>query len=195
MHDLVRRLAEEGYPLPDPPKAVANYSPCVRAGDLVFVSGQLPFIGGKLLLTGKCPSDVSVQQGQEAAVQCLLNALAVLGREIAGDWDRLRQVVRMGVFVQSEDDFFDQPLVANGASDLLVEVLGEAGRHARAAVGVNALPLNACVEAEFTFLLRGEGPDALAREAVVERESPVERESMEMVHAVQTADVAPPAAL
>lgn len=190
MHDVVRRLAEEGYPLPDPPKPVAAYVPCVRAGDLVFVSGQLPFAGGKLLLTGKCPTQVTVQQGQEAGVQCLLNGLAVLGQEIGGDWDRLQRVVRMGMFVQSEDDFTDQPLVANGASELLVDVFGDAGRHARAAVGVNALPLNAAVEAEFVFQLRGERPAVLASEAAV-----ATHESMDIVHAVQTTDAAPPAAL
>ena len=190
VHDVIRRLAEEGYSIPDPPKPVASYVPCVRAGDLLVLSGQLPFVAGKLLLTGKCPTDVTVQQAQEATVQCLLNGLAVVSGEINGDWDRVQQVVRMGVFVQSRDDFTDQPLVANDASELLVNVFGDAGRHARAAVGVNALPLNACVEAEFTFLLRGDRPNVLASEATA-----ASHESIDIVQAVQTTEVAPPAAL
>jgi len=97
------------------------------------------------------PSQVSIEEAQDAARQCVLNGLAVLKAELGGSFERLTRLVRIGAFVQSDDDFFAQPQVANGASELLLEVLGDAGRHARAAVGVNALPLNASVEIEFLF--------------------------------------------
>lgn len=151
MSDVISRLNAEGYRLPEPPKPVAAYVPAVRTGNLLVVSGQLPFAAGKLLATGPCPSEVILDHAQEAAVQCLLNSLAILGAEIDDDWDRLVRVVRLGVFVQSDDGYGDQPLVANGASELCVEVFGDRGKHARAAVGVNALPLNATVEIEATY--------------------------------------------
>jgi enamine deaminase RidA (YjgF/YER057c/UK114 family) len=145
------RLANLGLALPAAPKPVAAYIPCVRTGNLVVVSGQLPMAAGKLLAIGKVPSVVDLEQAQECARQCVLNGLAILKEELQGDWGRLVKVVRVGVFVQSDDTFYEQPQVANGASQLLVDLIGEAGKHARAAVGVNALPLNAPVEVEFTF--------------------------------------------
>lgn len=145
------KLANLGLSLPTPPKPVAAYIPCVRTGNLVVVSGQLPMAAGKLLATGPVPSVVDLEQAQECARQCVLNGLAILKAELDGNWSGLVKVVRVGVFVQSDDGFTEQPQVANGASQLLVDVLGDAGRHARAAVGVNALPLNAPVEVEFTF--------------------------------------------
>lgn len=145
------RLTELGLTLPAPPKPVAAYIPCVRTSNLVVVSGQLPFAAGQLLLTGRVPSVVDLEQSQECARQCVLNGLAILKAELDGDWSKLVRAVRIGVFVQCDDDFAQQPQVANGASELLVKILGDAGRHARAAVGVNALPLNAPVEIEFTF--------------------------------------------
>ena len=101
--------------------------------------------------TGKVPTQVSIENAQNAARQCVLNGLAALKAELDGDLTRLLRVVRIGVFVQSSDDFYGQPQVANGASELLNDILGESGRHVRAAVGVNALPLNAPVEVEFIF--------------------------------------------
>lgn len=148
-----QRLAELGITLPEPPKPVAAYVPCVRAGKLIVVSGQLPLIEGELVATGKVPTETAVDAAQAAARQCALNGLAIVRAELGGDWSELAHVVRIGVFVQSDDDFTDQPLVANGASELLQEVFGEFGRHARAAVGVNALPLNAPVEVELMFQL------------------------------------------
>lgn len=145
------KLANLGLSLPTPPKPVAAYIPCVRTGNLVVVSGQLPMAAGQLLATGRVPSVVDLEQAQECARQCVLNGLAILKAELDGDWSGLVKVVRVGVFVQCDDGFSEQPQVANGASQLLVDVLGDAGRHARAAVGVNALPLNAPVEVEFTF--------------------------------------------
>ena len=146
--DLPAKLASMNLKLPVAPKPVAAYVPAVRSGNLIFVSGQLPFADGKLLATGVVPTDVSLEQAQSAAKQCVLNGLAVVGDQIGGDWSKLVRIVRLGVFVASANGFGDQPKVANGASELLGDLLGEAGRHARAAVGVNALPLGATVEVE-----------------------------------------------
>ena len=145
------KLSELGLSLHAAPRPVAAYVPCVRTGNLVFVSGQLPLTGQTMLAKGKVPTDVPLDQAQSAAAQCVLNALSILKAELGGDLSRLKRVIRVGAFVQSADDFDKQPLVANGASELLEKLLGEAGRHARAAVGVNALPLNAAVEVEFLF--------------------------------------------
>jgi enamine deaminase RidA (YjgF/YER057c/UK114 family) len=117
----------------------------------VFVSGQLPLTAGQLMAAGPVPSQVPIDQAQEAAAQCVLNGLAVLKAELHGDLRKLNRVVRIAVYVQSDNGFKDQPLVANGASELLEKLLGDAGKHARAAVGVNALPLGASVEVEFVF--------------------------------------------
>jgi enamine deaminase RidA (YjgF/YER057c/UK114 family) len=145
------KLASLGLQLHAAPAPVAAYIPCVRTGNLVLVSGQLPLTAGQLIATGPVPSQVNVEQAREAAAQCVLNGLSILRNELGGDLSKLRRVLRVGVFVQCDDGFKDQPLVANGASELLEKLLGEAGRHARAAVGVNALPLNASVEIEFLF--------------------------------------------
>jgi enamine deaminase RidA (YjgF/YER057c/UK114 family) len=140
-------LASMGLALPSVAKPVASYVPTKRAGGLVFVSGQLPFRDGVVLAKGPVPSATSIEEGAIAARQCVLNALAAVRAEV-GELSRVRQVVRVGVFVCSDNGFTEQPKVANGASDLLVRVFGEAGRHARAAVGCNALPLGASVEVE-----------------------------------------------
>ncbi len=145
------KLEELGLSLPEAPKPVAAYVPAVTSRGQVIVSGQLPMQNGELMSTGKIPSQVSVEDAQTAARQCVLNGLAVLKAELDGDLSRLARVVRIGAFIQSDDDFYAQPQIANGASELLLELLGDSGRHARAAVGVNALPLNASVEIEFTF--------------------------------------------
>jgi enamine deaminase RidA (YjgF/YER057c/UK114 family) len=154
MHPIHAKLQELNLVLPDPPKPVASYVPAARVGDLIYVSGQLPMKDGKLLATGKTPSAVSVEQAKLAAQQCALNGLAIVSGEIDGDWSRLVRIVRLGVFVQCDDDFTQQPLVANGASDLLQQLLGDAGRHARAAVGTNSLPLGATVEVEMLVQVR-----------------------------------------
>lgn len=145
------KLEELGLNLPEAPKPVAAYVPAVSSRGQVIVSGQLPMQNGELTSTGKIPSQVSIEDAQSAARQCVLNGLAVLKAELGGDLSRFVRVIRIGAFIQSDDDFFAQPQVANGASEFLLEILGDAGRHARAAVGVNALPLNASVEIEFTF--------------------------------------------
>jgi enamine deaminase RidA (YjgF/YER057c/UK114 family) len=145
------KLAALGLKLPEAPKPAGAYVPCVRTGNLVFVSGQLPSTAGKLLAVGKVPSQVTPEQAREAAAQCVLNGLSVLKAELGGDLSKLQRVVRVGAFVQSDDGYKDQPLIVNGASELLEKLLGDAGKHARAAVGVNALPLGAAVEIEFVF--------------------------------------------
>ena len=140
-------LAKLGYALPSPTKPVAAYVPTARTGNLVYVAGQLPFVDGKLPKTGRLGENVTLEEGQAFARQCVLNGLAALKAEL-GDLSRVRRVVRVGAFVASADDFVEQPKVANGASELLQQVFGDAGRHARAAVGVNVLPLGAPVEVE-----------------------------------------------
>ena len=154
MPDLMFQLDRLGLTLPEPAKPVASYVPSalIASGCQVLISGQIPMRKGQLIAEGTVPGNVSIEKAQECARQCVLNGLAALKAEI-GSFDRLRRVVRLGVFVACEPGFYDQPKVANGASDLLVELLGDSGRHARAAIGCNALPLNAPVEVEFLFLV------------------------------------------
>lgn len=143
-------LAKLGLSLPQPTKPVAAYVPTVRTGNLVYVAGQLPFVDGKLPKTGRLGDNVSIEEGQVFARQCVLNGLAALKAEV-GDLRKVKRVVRVGAFVACTDTFGDQPKVANGGSELLQQVFGEKGRHARAAVGTNALPLNSPVEIELLF--------------------------------------------
>lgn len=145
------KLKELNITLPDVPKAVANYVGYKVVGNLVMISGQLPFKDGAILHPGHLGDYVSLEQGVEAARQCAVNVLAQLKAAVDGDWSRVRQCVRLGGFVASTPDFTKHPLVVNGASDLIAEILGESGRHARAAVGVAALPLGASVEVEALF--------------------------------------------
>ena len=147
--DAERRLAELGIDLPPVAAPVASYVPVVVSGSLAFVAGQVPLSEGKLLWSGKLGAELDVLAGAQAARRCGLQALAALRSEL-GSLDRIRRVVRVGVFVASAEGFIDQPKVANGASDLFAEVFGEPGRHARAAVGVAELPLGAPVEVEVT---------------------------------------------
>jgi enamine deaminase RidA (YjgF/YER057c/UK114 family) len=152
--DLNAELSRMGLSLPEAPKPVAAYVPAVLSGPMVYVSGQLPLVEGKLQRMGRVPSELSVAEAQEEARRCALNALAVLGDQIGSDWSRLVRLVRLGVYVACEPGFADQAKVANGASELLGKLLGEAGRHARAAVGVSALPLGAAVELELIAEVR-----------------------------------------
>lgn len=145
-----QRLKDLGIALPVPAAAVANYVPFVITGNLVFVSGQLPMENGKPAVLGKLGEAVSVEDGVRAARLCGLGLLAQAKAAI-GDLDRVKRVVRLTAFVASTPAFIDQPKVVNGASDLMVEVLGDAGRHARVAVGAPSLPLNVAVEIEGVF--------------------------------------------
>lgn len=147
------RLKELGLVLPEAPKPVAAYVPAVRSGNLLFVSGQIAFRDGKLAWSGRVGRDVGVEAAQQAARQCAINALAVVRAEL-GSLDKVARVVRVGVFVASADGFTEQPKVANGASELLQQVFLDAGRHARAAVGVNELPLGSPVEVELLVEVR-----------------------------------------
>lgn len=148
------RLASLGITLPSAPRPVAAYVPAKRAGGLLLVSGQLPFVNGTLLATGPVPSRVSVEAATAAARQCAINALSVAA-DALGSLDRVAGVARVGAWVACTSEFTDQPKVVNGASELLVQVFGEPGRHARAAVGTNALPLGASVEVEVWFEVEG----------------------------------------
>lgn len=150
MESIGKRLAALGLSLPPTPKPQGSYVPAVRTGNLVFVAGQLPMREGKLVYQGKVGVEVDMEQARDAARICFLNALAALASTGVSP-DKVTRVIRLGGFVQCTDGFADQPKVINGASDLCRELFGEAGAHARAAVGVNALPLNAPVEIEALF--------------------------------------------
>ena len=141
------RLAELGLVLPDPPEPAGAYTRATRAGALIFVAGQLPLRDGEMVYAGRIGDDLSVDEGYAASRLCALNALSILEAE-AGSLDDVKQILRLGGFVCSATGFTDQPRVVNGASDLMQAVLGEAGVHARLAVGVSELPLGAAVELE-----------------------------------------------
>ena len=152
MSSVEARLAKLDIALPEPVAPVANYVPYVVVGNMVFVSGQVS-IGPAGLITGKVGADLAVEQGIEAARACGVNLIAQLKAACDGDLDRVKQVVKLGGFVNCNGDFTDQPKVVNGASDLMVDVFGDAGRHARAAVGAPALPLDAAVEIDGIFVI------------------------------------------
>ncbi len=137
--------------LPNAAAPMANYVPAVRAGNLLFVSGQICQWNGERRFTGKLGAEISLEDGKAAARLCGLNLLAQAKRALDGDLDRIVRVVRLGGFVNAVPGFTDQPQVVNGASDLMVEVFGDAGRHARAAVGVGSLPGGAAVEVDAIF--------------------------------------------
>lgn len=141
------RLAELGLELPGVAKPLASYVPALRVGDQVWTSGQLPFISGGLRLTGKVGAEVTLEDAAVEARTCALNALAAIA-DVAGGIDNIARIVKLVVFVASAEGFNAQPAVANGASDLVGEIFGEAGQHVRSAVGVRELPLDACVEVE-----------------------------------------------
>jgi len=141
------RLAELGLAVPEVATPVAVYLPAVRTGNYIFTSGQLPMRDGQLIATGKVGGDITAEQAVECARQCALNAIAAVRAEV-GDLSKIKRIVKVVAFVASTPDFTGQPGVANGASELFGEVFGEIGRHARSAVGVSVLPLDAPVEVE-----------------------------------------------
>jgi len=144
-------LAERGIELPKAAIPVANYVPVVLAGSLAFVAGQVTVWNGEFRFIGKLGEAFDVEHGQQAARLCGLNILAQLKASLGGDLDRVKRCVKLNVFINSLDGFTEQPKVANGVSDLMVEVFGDAGKHARAAIGVNVLPLNVAVEVDAVF--------------------------------------------
>lgn len=149
---IEERLSELGIVLPEPPAPAAAYVPGIIAGRLAFVSGQLPSVEGQLAAAGKLGRDLTVEEGQAAARIAAINCLGVL-KALLGSLDRVEKIVKVTGYVQSADDFCDQHLVVNGASQLLQDVFGSRGQHARAAVGVNSLPLNAACEIELIALI------------------------------------------
>ena len=149
-HPIEDRLKAQGIALPTPPVAAANYVPFVVESGFLVISGQLPLEGGAVAVTGKLGAGVSLEDGQRAARICAINILAQ-AKAALGDLSRIRRCVRLGGFVASTPEFTDQHKVVNGASDLIAAILGDAGKHARAAVGVPSLPLNAAVEVEAMF--------------------------------------------
>jgi len=151
MSKVEDKLNKIGVTIPDAPTPAANYLPFTKTGNLVFVSGQVPFVDGKLQITGTVGVDASVEDAQGQARICAINLLAQLKVACGGDLDRVKQVVKLGAFVASANDFHSQPTVVNAASDLMVEAFGDAGRHARFAVGSNALPLGCLVEIDGIF--------------------------------------------
>lgn len=146
-------LKKAGITLPVPPLPVASYVPAKQIGNLVYVSGQGPIIDGKQLFTGKVGAECDIQQGQEAAKACGINLLAQL-KQYLGDLDRVEQVVHLKGFVACADDFYEQPAVMNGASDLMITAFGESGKHTRCALGTNVLPGNIPVEVELIVAVK-----------------------------------------
>ena len=151
MGTIASRLEELAIELPAPATPSANYVPCKRVGNLMYVSGQVPTLRGKDIVVGKLGENVSLEQGREAAKLCAINLLAQLSQALGGDLGRVKSVVRLGGFVNATASFVDHPKIINGASDLMVAVFGDAGRHVRVAVGAPSLPRNVAVEVEAIF--------------------------------------------
>jgi enamine deaminase RidA (YjgF/YER057c/UK114 family) len=151
MKKIDTRLKELGIELPVPAKPVANYAGWVRTGNLVFTAGQVPLKDGKFEYQGKVGKDFSIEEAAKAARMCAINIFAQLREACGGDLDRVRRCVKVLGFVNGIPEFTDHPKVINGASDLIVEVLGERGKHARSAVGAGSLPINVAVEVEAIF--------------------------------------------
>jgi enamine deaminase RidA (YjgF/YER057c/UK114 family) len=147
MSRIAKKLDELGIALPQPNAPVANYVPSVRSGSLLFISGQISNAGADII-RGKLGADLTVEQGAAAARLCAINLIAQMSAALGGDLERVKRIVKLGGFVNCTPDFFDQPKVLNGASDLMVAVFGDAGKHARAAVGAPSLPLGAAVEVD-----------------------------------------------
>ncbi len=149
--NLDKKLKDLGYDMPKAAPPAANYVPYVISGDLIFVAGQIPFLNGQPMHQGKLGENFSIEQGVEAAKACALNILTQVNAAVNGDWSKVKRCVKLGGFVSSTPDFIDHPKVINGASDLIVSVMGEAGRHARFAVGAPNLPLGCAVEIDAVF--------------------------------------------
>ena len=146
MYSFEENIMQLGIKIPDMPAPLANYVPYKVLDNVVYVSGQGPVLNGDLMYKGKVNEDISIEDGIKASELCCINIIAALKKSINGDWNRLDSFLKLGGFVNCKDDFFDQPKIINGASDLLVKIFGDQGRHARFAVGSNALPMNISVE-------------------------------------------------
>ena len=154
MHLFDENIKNLGLNIPDLPKALANYVPYKLIGKTIYISGQAPVQNGELIYKGKVGSDISIEEGIEAAKLCVINIIAALKTGLEGDWDKLDSFVKLTGFVNCQDNFIDQPKIINGASDMLVEIFGDQGRHARVAVGSNALPLGIAVEIDAIVQLK-----------------------------------------
>ena len=146
MHVFEKNIKELGITIPALPVALANYVPYRIVDSIMYVSGQAPVKDGKMQYTGKVGADISIEDGIRAAELCCINIIAALKQGTNGNWDQLDSFVKLGGFVNSRDDFTDHPKIINGASDLLVKIFGDQGKHARFAVGANSLPMNISVE-------------------------------------------------
>ena len=146
MHIFEENIKKLDLKIPDLPSPLANYVPYKVSDNTVYVSGQGPVINGKIIYSGKVGNEISQEEGVKAAELCCINIIAALKSSINGDWNRLDSFLKLGGFVNCDNNFTDQPKIINGASDLLVNIFGDKGRHSRFAVGSNALPLNISVE-------------------------------------------------
>ena len=146
MHIFEENIKKLDLKIPDLPSPLANYVPYKVSDNTVYVSGQGPVIDGKIIYSGKVGNEISQEEGVKAAELCCINIIAALKSSINGDWNRLDTFLKLGGFVNCDNDFSDQPKIINGASDLLVNIFGDKGKHSRFAVGSNALPLNISVE-------------------------------------------------
>ncbi len=151
MNDIDKKIESLGITLPIAPSPAANYIPYVVSNNLVFISGQVPFENGEIKHTGKVGKNINIDKGKAVARICALNVISVLKNALNGDLSRVKSCVKLGIFVSCTSDFHQQPEVANGASDLMVEIFGEKGKHARFAVGANSLPRNVPVEVDAIF--------------------------------------------
>lgn len=149
--NLENKLKELGFELPAVAAPAANYVPYVISGNTVYVSGQIPFLNGEVMHVGKVGDDFTTEQGVAAAQACALNILAQVNEAVGGDWSKVKRCVKLGGFVNSTPDFVDQPLVINGASNLIADAMGDAGKHARFAVSAASLPKGVAVEIDAVF--------------------------------------------
>ena len=150
---IEEKIKELGYTLPETAKPLAAYIPAIRVGEFVYTSGQVPIVGGELKYKGKIGTDLTLEDGQKASIICALNGLSAI-KGILGDLNKIEQIIKLTVFVNSATGFTDQPKVANGASEFLGSVFGDAGIHTRSAVGVSELPINSAVEIEMIVKLK-----------------------------------------
>ena len=154
MHLFEENIKNLGLNIPELPKALANYVPYKIVGKTMYISGQAPVKNGELIYKGKVGSDISVEDGIEAARLCVINIIAAVKTSLEGDWSKLDSFVKLTGYVNCQDTFTDQPKIINGASDMLVEIFGDQGRHSRVAVGSNALPLGISVEIDAIIQLK-----------------------------------------
>jgi len=154
MHLFEENIKNLGLNIPDLPKALANYVPYKIVGKTMYISGQAPVQNGELVYKGKVGSDIALEDGIEAAKLCVINIIAAVKTGLEGDWNKLDSFIKLTGYVNCQDNFTDQPKIINGASDMLVEIFGDQGRHSRVAVGSNSLPLGISVEIDAIVQLK-----------------------------------------